>query len=109
MGETGCEIIWCSNDPRGKGIDDDDDDDDDNDDDGDDLFTYVFYAFLLRSTVRLNDSSSVLCHRPTVCRYIKLALPMHPPPPPIHSLCLSSLNRYLKMHGTGTSRSGFFQ
>ena len=33
MEETGCEIMWCPNNPRGKGIDDDDDDDDDVDDD----------------------------------------------------------------------------
>ena len=33
MEETGCEIMWCPNNPRGKGIDDDDDEDDDDDDD----------------------------------------------------------------------------
>ena len=28
MEETGCEIMWCPNDPRCLGVDNDDDDDD---------------------------------------------------------------------------------
>ena len=31
MEKTGCKIMWCPNDPRGLGIDDNDDDDDDDD------------------------------------------------------------------------------